>query len=329
MPFSYTWGVRVVSLIGSILLGLTSSHFLLLWLFFEVNTALFILYLKEDNGPAQGVAIYFIAQRGGSITLIWGLALTCSQLRTVVPLVLAIRALLKLGFPPFHFWFIRVVRSLPLRSIFIIRVPQKILPLFLWTKLSAQSWPGFLILRLLVAAIGILGQLYLKKFLGYSSVLALRWALSVRPVFSLGAIYLLRYGLALLLLLSLTSLKAFNLDKFYLVGGSAWKRVFLLICFLSMAGFPPTVGFFVKIVLLQRVVRFNFFWAALLIVRVPIRFLSYSQLRFNRLKIRSFSRVPLPLTGAAGRRILFVLILALPWFLLLLSFERKYLKLKS
>jgi NADH-quinone oxidoreductase subunit N len=74
-------------------------------------------------------------------------------------------------------------------------------------------------------------------------------------------------GFGMIILLSRRGFEAENLDDFRgLNERSPWFAFIMLLIMFSMAGVPPTVGFYAKLSVLQAVVQIEMFWLAIFAV---------------------------------------------------------------
>jgi NADH-quinone oxidoreductase subunit N len=78
-------------------------------------------------------------------------------------------------------------------------------------------------------------------------------------------------GFAMIILLSRAGFEADQLDDFKgLNERSPWFAFIMLILMFSMAGVPPTVGFYAKLSVLQAVIDINMVWLAIVAVAFSI-----------------------------------------------------------
>jgi NADH-quinone oxidoreductase subunit N len=202
----------------------------------------------------------------------------------VLGIALIISAFLfKIGAFPFHQWVPDVYQGAPTPTTSIISTLSKIAAVAVLIKLitvflQADSHIDF---RLILAGIAVLSmivgatvpivQTHMKRLLGYSSIghagFMLMGVVNISAV-GLSAIiaYVLVYVLTLIMtLVCLMSLKDKrelleehnDLSLFQLAGLAQVrpKHAFVLaVCFLSMAGVPPLIGFFPKLLILQHVI---------------------------------------------------------------------------
>lgn len=191
--------------------------------------------------------------------------------------------LFKIGAFPFHQWVPDVYQGAPTPSTSIISTVSKIAAIAVLLKLITSfvqvshvidmEWVfgSRAVLSMIIGATVPITQTHLKRFLGYSSVghagFMLMGVLNISIVgLSAIIVYVLVYGLTLMMtLICLMSLKdkrdlteaQNDLSLMQLEGLSQTrpKHAFVLaVSFLSMAGVPPLIGFFPKMLILQHVI---------------------------------------------------------------------------
>lgn len=191
--------------------------------------------------------------------------------------------LFKIGAFPFHQWVPDTYQGAPTPTTSVLSTISKITAIAVLLKLIASFvqvssvidmelvFGSIAVLSMIIGAIVPIAQTHMKRFLGYSSIghagFALMGVLNMSTVgLSAIIVYMLVYGLTLMMtLICLMSLKdkrelmdmQNDLSLMQLAGLSQTrpKHAFVLaVSFLSMAGVPPLIGFFPKLLILQHVV---------------------------------------------------------------------------
>ncbi|RMD71315.1 MAG: NADH-quinone oxidoreductase subunit NuoN, partial [Gammaproteobacteria bacterium] len=204
----------------------------------------------------------------------------------VLGLVFAVVGLaFKLGAVPFHMWIPDVYHGSPTAvTLFLGSVP-KLAAFAMAIRLLAEGlpalhgdWQGMLIiLAVLSMAVGnivAIAQSNLKRMLAYSTIshvgfLLLGILAGTRFGYTASLFYTLAYALmalgafGMILLLSRSGFEADRLEDFRgLNERSPWYAFIMLVFMFSMAGVPPSVGFFAKLYVLQAVVDVDMVWLA-------------------------------------------------------------------
>jgi NADH-quinone oxidoreductase subunit N len=189
----------------------------------------------------------------------------------------------KLGAVPFHMWLPDVYHGAPTAiTLFIGTAPKLAAFAFVMRLLViglqelVADWQGMLIilavLSMAVGNITAIAQSNLKRMLAYSTISHMGFMLL--GILSGGAngyasamFYMLIYVLmslgsfGMIMLLSREGFEAENLDDFKgLNRRNPWYALMMLLLMFSMAGVPPTAGFFAKLSVFQAALEAGFVW---------------------------------------------------------------------
>jgi len=191
----------------------------------------------------------------------------------------------KLGAVPFHMWVPDVYHGSPTAVTLFVGSAPKIAAFAMVMRLLADglggvhgSWQDMLVvLSVLSMAIGNLvaiAQTNIKRMLAYSTISHMGFLLlgilsGTQAGYSASMFYAITYalmaagGFGVILLLSRKGFEAENLDDFKgLNDRSPWIAFVMLLLMFSMAGVPPTVGFYAKLQVLYAVVQADMVWLA-------------------------------------------------------------------
>ena len=195
----------------------------------------------------------------------------------------------KLGAVPFHMWIPDVYHGSPTTVTSYIASAPKIAGFAMIIRLLAEGmgslqtdWQGMLIimsvLSMVVGNVIAIAQTNLKRMLAYSTIshvgFIMLGILAATPEgYSAAMFYTLVYALMSLGgfgIIMLLARKGFEADELNDLKGlnqrSPWYALLMLIIIFSMAGVPPTVGFWAKLAVLKAVVNINMLWLALVAV---------------------------------------------------------------
>ncbi len=195
-------------------------------------------------------------------------------------------AAFKLAAVPFHMWAPDVYQGAPASVTLFISTAPKIAALAMVFRLLtlglvdlASQWQQILIvIAILSTALGNLlaiSQTNIKRMLAYSAISHIGYALfgiiAANPSgYSASLYYILIYALmsaaafGLIVLLSNQSHEIEAIDDLKgLNKRNPWLAFMMLIVMFSMAGVPPTVGFFTKLLVLKALVDVNMTWLAI------------------------------------------------------------------
>ena len=191
----------------------------------------------------------------------------------------------KLGAVPFHMWVPDVYHGAPTAVTLYIGAAPKIAAFAMVMRLLVEGlgdlhaqWQDILIIMAILSmAVGniiAIAQTNIKRMLAYSTISHVGFLLlgvlsGTQAGYSAAMFYAIVYalmsmgGFGMILLLSRAGFEADNLDDFKgLSTRSPWFALMMLILMFSMAGVPPTLGFYAKLSVLQAVVGADLTWLA-------------------------------------------------------------------
>lgn len=191
----------------------------------------------------------------------------------------------KFGAAPFHMWVPDVYQGAPSpMTLFISSVP-KIAAYGMAIRLLVDTLPGLhiqwqeilILVAILSMALGnfaAIVQNNLKRMLAYSSIahmgyMSLGLLCATPDGYAAGLFYMLAYammalgGFAFIVLLSKAGFEADVVDDLKgLNTRNPWLAFMFLLLMFSMAGIPPSVGFFAKLGVLEALIGIHLIWLA-------------------------------------------------------------------
>ncbi len=193
----------------------------------------------------------------------------------------------KLAVVPFHMWVPDVYDGAPTSVTLFLSAGPKIAAMGMAFRILdiafihlVPQWQQIImvmaILSIIVGNVVAVAQTNIKRMFGYSTISHMGYALlgllSATPAgFAASLFYVLIYALmsvgafGLLVMLSHSGIEIEQIkDLTGLNKRNAWVAFLMMIILLSMAGIPPTVGFFAKLLVLKSLVDVNLTWVAVL-----------------------------------------------------------------
>nr|ALC75648.1 NADH dehydrogenase subunit 2 [Phoca groenlandica] len=252
---------------------LTSSHWLLTWIGFEMNMLAIIPILMKNYTPraTEASTKYFLTQATASMLLMMGIIInlmfsgqwTISKIPNPIASGLVTIALaMKLGMTPFHFWVPEVTQGISLSSGMILLTWQKIAPLSVLYQISPSINPKLLITMaiasVLIGGWGGLNQTQLRKILAYSSIAHMGWMaviLTYNPT-----LMILNLTIYIMMTLSTFMLFMHNSSTTTLSLSNTWNKLplmtsLILMLMMSLGGLPPLSGFVPKWMIIQELTK--------------------------------------------------------------------------
>jgi NADH-quinone oxidoreductase subunit N len=195
----------------------------------------------------------------------------------------------KFGAVPFHMWVPDVYEGAPTPVTLFVGSAPKVAAFAMVIRLLAEGlgglqphWEGLLavlvILSLAVGNVIAIAQTNLKRMLAYSTISHMGFLLlgvltGTATGYSAAMFYAVTYaltaagGFGMIILLSRNGFEAEQLEDFKGLGArSPWFAFIMLVLMFSMAGVPPTVGFYAKLAVLQAAVGVDMVWLAVVAV---------------------------------------------------------------
>lgn len=183
----------------------------------------------------------------------------------------------KLGLVPFHMWVPDVYEGAPVSMTLFVGTAPKLAAFAMLARILFYALPTvhdqwqMMCMVLAVLSIGIgnvvaIAQTNIKRMLAYSSIAHMGYMLlgvmsGSLTGFGAALFYIICYGLmsaaafGMVTLLSHKGIEAENIEDFRGLGNqSPWLAFMMLIVMFSMAGIPPTVGFFAKMAVLSAII---------------------------------------------------------------------------
>jgi len=199
----------------------------------------------------------------------------------------------KLGVVPFHMWVPDVYDGAPTSVTMFLGAAPKIAAFAMVIRLLAeglgdlsQGWQQILAilaaLSLLAGNVIAIAQTNIKRMLAYSTISHMGFVLmgvlaASNTGYSASMFYIITYaiismgGFAIVILLSRQGYEADQLsDLKGLSSRHPWYAFMMMLFLFSMAGVPPTVGFYAKLSVIQAVVSANIVWLAVFSVVMSV-----------------------------------------------------------
>nr|NP_068642.1 NADH dehydrogenase subunit 2 [Triatoma dimidiata]AAG31608.1 NADH dehydrogenase subunit 2 [Triatoma dimidiata] len=247
---------------------ISSETWLGMWMGLEMNLISFIpiLYKSKNMSSSESCMIYFLIQSLGSMLMLISVLLNSSIMispimgEEFINMALLLSMMIKLGVPPFHFWFPEILEKMSWTSCAILMTWQKIAPLCVMSYIVNNSiLPIVITLTVIVGAIGGLNQTSLRKILGYSSINHMGWMIACMKFNNeFWMKYLMIYSIIVLMMTTLfNSYSSFFINQVINSSPSFMEKSLIIILFLSLGGLPPFIGFLPKWLVIQSMISSN------------------------------------------------------------------------
>ncbi|HEX7559463.1 MAG TPA: NADH-quinone oxidoreductase subunit NuoN [Usitatibacter sp.] len=199
----------------------------------------------------------------------------------------------KLGAAPFHMWIPDVYTGAATPATLIIGAAPKLAAFAFIMRLLAYGLQGMsadwqqMLVILAVASMAVgniiaIAQANLKRMLAYSTIAHMGYLLlgilsGTDAGYTASLFYVVAYAImtlgsfGMILILSRAGFEAETIDDFKgLNQKSKWYAFMMMILMFSLAGLPPTVGFFAKLFVLQAALNAGYTWLVVLAVLLSV-----------------------------------------------------------
>lgn len=240
-----------------------------------------LLYGVTGTLELTGIARHLVDSADSGLPLVFGLAFV------------VVGVAFKLGAVPFHMWLPDVYHGAPTAVTLFIGTAPKLAGFAMAMRLLVGAlgemqgdWQGMLVLlsvlSLTVGNIVAIAQTNIKRMLAYSTIshvgfLILGLLAGTSEGYAAAMFYTVLYALmalgafGMVVMLSRNGIEAEHLDDYKgLNQRSPWLAFLMLLIMFSMAGVPPTAGFYAKLAVLQSVVRVDLVWLAVYAVVMSV-----------------------------------------------------------
>jgi NADH-quinone oxidoreductase subunit N len=236
-----------------------------------------MIYGTTGSLDLETVARTIYGRRESTLLLTFGLVFVVSGLA------------FKLAVVPYHMWVPDVYDGAPTSMTVLIGTAPKIAAFAITLRIlsgamqgAAFDWQGMLIvlcvLSMVLGNLIAIAQSNLKRMLAYSTIANMGYMLlgfltANRYGYSAAMFYVIAYALTslvafgMIMLLSREGFESDRLDDFKgLNQRSPWWAFIMLLAMFSLAGLPPTLGFYAKFMVIEAAINEGFVWLAVVAV---------------------------------------------------------------
>nr|YP_010946388.1 NADH dehydrogenase subunit 2 [Balta valida]WGO57106.1 NADH dehydrogenase subunit 2 [Balta valida] len=260
-----------MTLVGGILLTISSNSWVGAWTGLEINLLSFIPIMTNNENiyTTEASMKYFLVQALASSLLLFVITtLTVIEKSQLISKLsshgslMAIPLLLKSGAAPLHWWFPSVMEGMSWMNCFILMTLQKIAPMILMSNIILPSLQLTMVIlsSVVVGSMGGLNQVSLRKMMTYSSINHMGWLLASLLISNnLWTIYFMIYTLmttAIILMINMSKISFIN--QTFTMNHDSMFKFLLFTTLLSLGGLPPFTGFFPKWIVIQYMISNNY-----------------------------------------------------------------------
>lgn len=283
------------TLIIGTLIVISSSSWFGIWIGLELNLLSFIPIIIDNNNlsSTESAIKYFLTQTLASIIFLFSSILYVTKFAFFSPInvnyeniIINLTLIIKLGAAPLHFWFPNIIENLSWLNSLILITWQKLAPLtILFYSHFNNLFIIFILSSALVGAIAGLNQTSLRKLLTFSSINHIRWILLANMYRNLlWLFYFLIYSLIRIsIILIFKTYNLFFINQIFLFNNN---NIILKFCLFtrifSLGGLPPFLGFLPKWLIIENIIKSNFYFLTFIIVMANlITLFFYARLTYS------------------------------------------------
>jgi NADH-quinone oxidoreductase subunit N len=230
-----------------------------------------MLYGATGSLDLNQIAAVILANASNRLILVFGLVFALSGIA------------FKLGAVPYHMWIPDVYEGAPTPiTLFIGAAPKLAIFAFMMRLLVgsltaiAFDWQSMLLvlslLSMILGNVVAIAQSSIKRMLAYSTIANMgymlmgfitadQWGYSAAMFYAITYVITTMAGFGIVLLLTRAGFEADKLDDFKgLNRRSAWYAFLMLLVMFSLAGVPPTVGFYAKFAVFEAALSVGLVW---------------------------------------------------------------------
>lgn len=243
-------------MIIGVIITVCSNNWISMWIGLEISLLSFIPLIQTKNKiRSESIIKYFIIQRIASTMLLFGVVIMLVGANINNEIIITISILIKLGSSPFHNWVLLTIEIIDYFEIFIILTILKLPPLSILYQISSNKINLPIYIGIVIGSILALNQSSIRKLIGYSSIYNIRILLITTNKFNVTTTYLLIYSIIILIIITIIKTIKINFfNQIMLNEHNINTKINIWVNILSIAGFPPIIGFLIKLIVIQNLV---------------------------------------------------------------------------
>nr|YP_010478267.1 NADH dehydrogenase subunit 2 [Nesophrosyne haleakala]UVI59711.1 NADH dehydrogenase subunit 2 [Nesophrosyne haleakala] len=297
MYFNSTKILLVNTMMIGVIMVNCSNNWISMWMGLELVLMSFIPLMQNENLLSSEAMIkYFIVQSIASTMFLFSIAIMLvgdSMMTELNEIILTTSMLIKLGSAPFHSWVLMILEPLSIFPLMVMLTIMKLPPMIVMHQINTKMLTIPILLGMFISSVACLNQTSMRKTLGYSSIYNMSLMMIIIPSIMETTLFLTMYTMMMILLgKTIKTLKINYINQMITTNFNSWVKLTLWINMLSMAGFPPLMGFFMKMIVMQKTINENQMLMLLfLVITSSLVLLFYTRLTFTSiLSFNSFKK---------------------------------------
>nr|YP_006234391.1 NADH dehydrogenase subunit 2 [Bothriocroton concolor]AET63039.1 NADH dehydrogenase subunit 2 [Bothriocroton concolor] len=265
----------------SILISISSNFWFIYWMMLEINLMAFLPIMNNKNiSNCNSLITYFVIQSFSSSLFFVGSMMWFTKSMSLFLFIIMISMLIKLAMIPFHFWILLMSESLDLNALLILLTIQKVIPLFILTKIKSEIIIFFSLASSIFGSLMALSSKMIRKIMIFSSISHMGWMTIIINILSnFWIIYLTIYSLILFKFFNLLKKnKVYSISNFFMKKFNTNEKIMLTSSMMSLSGMPPFMGFFMKLISILMIMKISLLITMILVISSLINIYFYMRI---------------------------------------------------
>nr|YP_010591415.1 NADH dehydrogenase subunit 2 [Stethoconus japonicus]UFQ24454.1 NADH dehydrogenase subunit 2 [Stethoconus japonicus] len=254
-------------MILSTIMVTSSNNWMNMWMGMEINMMSFIVIMfnSKNNFLSQSSMMYFLTQSMASIMFIMMMMMFNFNIikmeKTIMSNIMMMTMMIKMGSPPFHFWFPNIMNKTNWMTCMLMSTWQKVAPMYVMSQMMTDSYMMIMIIitNVITGALMGLNHTSTRMIMAYSSITHTGWMMSC--MLSNKKSWLMYMALYSLLMMSVCMMmykyNIMHINQMNLKNMYPYEKITLLIMMMSMGGMPPFLGFLPKWIALENMIHLS------------------------------------------------------------------------
>nr|YP_009443399.1 NADH dehydrogenase subunit 2 [Diaphorina lycii]ATR80183.1 NADH dehydrogenase subunit 2 [Diaphorina lycii] len=242
----------------SIILSLSSSSWMMIWMGLEINllSFVFILIKPLTYYSLESTMKYFLIQSVGSLIFLLTISINMiyfNEMSTINAILPPLALTLKSGMAPLHIWTPDILEKFNYFSFLLFITMQKLVPLFILYSSWMSLTPWICVCNLIMGSIGGITQSSIRKMVAFSSISNSGWMMMALShshfFFTLFFVIYFITNMLVVIYMKKTQNKWLTQIKPH----QTQEKMFFYTLMLSLSGMPPLLGFLPKWMVIKKI----------------------------------------------------------------------------
>nr|YP_011036745.1 NADH dehydrogenase subunit 2 [Arrugada affinis]WRK21414.1 NADH dehydrogenase subunit 2 [Arrugada affinis] len=276
-----------------VIMVICSNNWVTMWMGLEISMVSFIPFMQSSNlSGSESMIKYFITQCVASTMFLVSVVIMLIGVNMMNEMMLTTAMLISIGSAPFHNWVLMIIETMEIYPMLTMLTVLKMPPLTIMYHNDSKIMSVPIFLSFVASAILCLNQSSMRKTIGYSSIFNVGLMLSTMKSFNTLMMFMVIYASTMIsLIVSVKMMRINYINQMAINEFNPWIKMNLWINMLSMAGFPPLLGFMGKMIILQSMLVNNQIMLSITMMTTSLMVMMfYTRLTFSSMLMNSSSK---------------------------------------